>query len=81
MTHLPSDGPLFQILGMMNKVRPFKLVFLLVAPSLPHEEAPQELAGALDSVTAKGLLVFLDSPPTTRSAPFHAQVSPPPRSL
>ena len=50
----------------MNEVRRFKLVFLLRAPD--PCEARRELLEAIESATAKGLLDFLDSPPTIRIA-------------
>ena len=65
VAHLPS-GVMFDTLRTMNEVRPFKLVFLLVAVG----EARRRLVGALDSVTARGFLDFLDSPPTIRTARF-----------
>ena len=65
-TCLPWALLFFEALRTMNKVRPFKLVFLLEV--LDFWEAQQELAEALESATAKGLLDFLDSPPTVRRA-------------
>ena len=56
----------FEALHTMNEVRPFKLVFLLEV--LDFLETKQELAEVLDSANAKGLLDFLDSPPTVRRA-------------
>ena len=70
VAHLPFEVALFDTLRSMNGFRPFKLVFALVAPDLSLEKALRELGEALDSVTAEGLLNFLDSPPTIRSAPF-----------
>jgi hypothetical protein len=64
VTGSPSGDPFFETLRTMNGVRPFKLVFFLVAPDLLREEACQKLEGAIDSVIARGLLDFLDSPPT-----------------
>jgi len=49
---------------MMNELRPFDLVFLLEV--LDFRQAQRELLETLDLVTAKGLLDFLDSPPTIR---------------
>ena len=66
-THLPLEIALFETLRTVNEVRPFKLVFLLVALDPFWEEKRRKLAGALDSVTAGGLLNFLDPPPTIRS--------------
>lgn len=60
---LPSQVVLFQALRTMNKVKPFKLAFLVEISGFYPEER-QELAGALDSVIAKGLLDFLESPPS-----------------
>jgi hypothetical protein len=68
VTRLPSETPFFETLRTMNDVRPFKLVFLLADPEFFWEEAQRKLAEALDSVTARGLLDFLDSPPIIRSA-------------
>ena len=65
---LPSELPLFETLHTMHKVKPFKLVFLLTGPDFLQEEVRRELAGALDSVTGRGLLDFLASPPTIRVA-------------
>jgi hypothetical protein len=67
---VPFYVTLFETLRTMSEVRPFKLVFLLVDPDPFLWEAPRKLEGVLDSVTASGLLDFLDSPPTIRSAPF-----------
>jgi hypothetical protein len=67
---LPSEVTLFETLRAMNKVRPFKLVFLLMAPRLSLREAHQKFAGAFDSVIARGLFDFLNSPPTFRSGRF-----------
>ena len=65
-TYLPRNVALFETLGRMNAVRPFNLVFLLNVSESFRGEARPKLKGALDSVTAKGLLDFLDSPPTIR---------------
>ena len=62
VARLPSEVELFETLRTMNGVRPFKLAFLLVDP-----EFSRELARALESVIARGLLDFLGSPPTFRS--------------
>ena len=64
VTDSPWGDPFFETLRTMNGVRSFKLVFFLVAPDLLREEARRKLEGAIDSVTARGLLDFLDSPPT-----------------
>ena len=66
MDHLPQEVTLFETLRKMNEVRRFKLVFLVEAENA--RDAQRELGAALDSVAAKGLLGFLDSPPTIRSA-------------
>jgi hypothetical protein len=68
VARLPSEVKLFETLRTMNGVRPFKLVFMLVVPDSSREETRRELAGALDSVTARGLLDFLGSPATFRSS-------------
>jgi hypothetical protein len=70
VTCLPSEARFLEALRTMNEVRPFKLVFLLMARAPSQEEARLELKGALDSATAKGLLDFLDSPPAIRSPRF-----------
>lgn len=67
VVYLPSETQLFEALHAMDGVRPFKLVFLLLAQDPPQEGARRMLSGVLDSVAAKGLLDFLDSPPTVRS--------------
>jgi hypothetical protein len=66
-TYLPLEVALFETLRTVNEVRPFKLVFLLVALDPFREETRQKLAEALDSVTAGGILDFFDSPLTIRS--------------
>jgi len=63
-TRLPCGLAFFEALHMMNVVRPFKLVFLLEVSYFL--EARRELEEALASVTARGLLDFLNSPPTIR---------------
>ena len=68
VAHLPSEVKLFDTLRTMNRVRPFKLVFLLMGPDWSLGEARRKLEGALDSVAARGLLKFLDSPPIIRTA-------------
>ena len=65
-THLPQRVTLFETLHIMNEVRPFKLVFSLEGSDCCQGEARRELAEALDLVTARGLLDFLDSPPIIR---------------
>jgi len=66
---LPWAVPLFRELHVMNEVRRFKLVFFL--KMLGCLEAQRKLAEVLHSVTALGLLDFLDSPPTIRMARPH----------
>jgi len=75
ITRFPWNPVLFQTLRTMREVRPFELVFLLDmnSPHLRHGEARRNVVEALrkftkalDSVIAKGLLDFLDSPPTIR---------------
>ena len=68
MTHLLQDIALFETLRMMNVARPFELVFSLEVSDSYQGKARRELAEALDSVTARGFLDFLDSPPTIRRA-------------
>lgn len=58
-----SSDAFLETLRTMNGVRPFKLVFLLEDRYLEGL-----LTEALDSMTAKGFLDFLDSPPTIRHA-------------
>jgi len=63
--HLPQDAALLETLRKVHEVRPFKLVFLFeVSPILDTRE---ELGEALDVLTARGLLGFLDSKPTIRT--------------
>ena len=65
VTNLLQEVTLFEVLRKMNGTRSFKLVFLL-EPSDLYQENLQELAETLESVTANGLLDFLDSPPIIR---------------
>lgn len=67
-SYLLQEVALFEALRAMTRVRPFKLVFLLEAEDCIRGEAQRMLVGALESVIAKGLLDFLDSPPTVRLA-------------
>ena len=71
--YLPREVWLFETLRMMSEARPFKLTFLLEVSDLYQEEGRRELVEALDSVTAKGFLDFLDSPPTIRRVPYPQQ--------
>ena len=73
VTYLPSEVMLFETLRTMNQVRPFRLVFLVAEPGPFWEVARQRVVEALDSLTARGLLDFLDSPHTIRSAQTHEQ--------
>ena len=66
-SYLPQEVSVFETLRTMAQVRPFKLVFLLEVSDPLQREAQQELVGALDSVTARGLLDFLDSSPSIRT--------------
>jgi len=68
---LPQDVSLFHTLRRMSETTPFKLAFLLEDSDPLQNGAWQELAGALGIVTADGLLDFLDSPPTIRTARPH----------
>jgi hypothetical protein len=68
VAYLSTEAPFFEALRTMNEVRPFKLVFLLVGLDSFREEARRKLAGALDRMAVRGLLDFLDSPPTVRGA-------------
>jgi len=64
--YLAHEVKLFKMLCTMNGIRPFKLVFLLEDSCYNQDEIRREVEGALDSVTTKGLLDFLGSPPTVR---------------
>lgn len=63
IAYLPSDVTLFKTLRTINGVRPFELAFMIEGFDLYQEETRKELEGVLDSVTAEGLLDFLESPP------------------
>jgi hypothetical protein len=67
VAHLQTQVKLFETLRTMSQVRPFKLVFLLVDPDGFQEESRREWERDLGLVVARGLLDFLDSPPTVRS--------------
>jgi hypothetical protein len=71
--HSASQVGLFETLRKMSGVRSFKLVFLLVGPEPLLGEVRRKLADTLDLVTARGLLDFLDSPPTIRSERYRKQ--------
>lgn len=71
--YLPQAPELFQTLRKMNEARPFELVFSFEGPCFVSKggrrepaEPRYELKEALYSVTGKGFLDFLDSPPTVR---------------
>jgi hypothetical protein len=68
LTSIPPDRGLFDTLRSMNRVKPFRLIFLLLSPDLLLREARRNLEGVLNKVAARGLLDFLDSPPVIRSA-------------
>jgi hypothetical protein len=69
---LLSEVMLFETLRAMNEARSFKLVFLFMASRSSLEEKQRELAGALDSVIARGLFDFFGSLPTTRYGGFRS---------
>ena len=73
MGHLPWDAERLTTLRTMNKIKPFKLVFLLEVSGCSGEEMPQGLVEALDSAVVDDRLKFLGSPPTIRSARFRQQ--------
>jgi len=70
-SRLPYDVSLFQTLRRMNETTPFKLVFLLEGLNPLRSGTRQQLALTLQIATADGLLDFLDSPPTIRTARPH----------
>ena len=59
---IPSNAMLFQILCAMHRLRPFNLVFLLLAHRF-KKTLRRRLVEGLSLATAKGFLDFLDSPP------------------
>ena len=67
-TGSPWPPRLFGELRAVGEVRRFKLVFLFMMADIHGAE--RELAEALDSEAAKGLLDFLDSPPTIRISQY-----------
>ena len=69
-----SQAGLFETLHALSGVRPFKLVFLLVGLEPFLGEVRRKFADILDSVTARGLLDFLNSPPTIRSEQYVGHV-------
>lgn len=60
----PVDVGLFGALRKASAIRPFKLAFLLDVQNRYPTEVRRRFTEALHSVTEKGLLDFLDSPPT-----------------
>ena len=74
--HLLSDPIFFDTLSAMNEVRPFKLDFLVQLPHPPSKGDRRGFEQALATVAAKGLLDFLDSPPTIRVAQPYPLVLP-----
>ena len=66
--YMPWKATLFEALRGLNEVRPFKLMFLYEGPYNGLGEARSILARSLDLVVAEGLLDFLGSPPTIRTA-------------
>jgi hypothetical protein len=68
VTKLPHDLTVFEELREMCENIPFKLVFSLEVSDSYREEARRELTGVLNSVSEKGFLDFLASPPTIRIA-------------
>lgn len=65
-TRLLSDPTLFETLRTMNEVRPFELVFLLQLPHPLSRDGRRRFELSLETIIAKGLLDFLDSPPVIR---------------
>lgn len=61
------DPMSFDVLRMMHKVRPFKLVFLLHIYSPPNG-GEWMFERAFEPASKRGLFNFLDSPPVVRSA-------------
>ena len=72
---LLSDTTFFETLRAMKEVRDFNLVFLLQIPNPPTREG-RRFELALAEVNAKGLLDFLDSPPTVRVIEPHPLLQP-----
>ena len=66
MAYLPQNVALFETLRKMHEVRPFKLVFVLEVSD--RWNTRRGLAEALNLVTEKGFVDFLESPPTIRTA-------------
>ena len=70
IAYLHLEIPMFETLRKMHEVKPFQLVFLLEIWGSSQCEGQRNWGRSLDLVVAKGLLNFLDSPPTIRSARF-----------
>jgi len=66
MAYLPQNVTFFETLRKMHEVRSFKLGFLLEVPDRWNSQ--RGLARVLNLVTAKGLVNFLDFPPTIRTS-------------
>ena len=71
VTRLPQEFELFETLDKMYQFNPFELVFLLDVLDSVYGEARRKFVEVLDSVTAEGLLDFLESPPTIRWVGSH----------
>ena len=69
--NLPQEAELFETLRKMNEIRPFDLVFLLETSDFHQDGVRQQLAGALDSISADGSLDFLRSSPSVHVARPH----------
>jgi hypothetical protein len=66
---------IYDTLRRMYGVRPFELVFLLIASEKSSEWVVRRTwEGAVDTATAKGLLNFLEFPPTIRFIPHGTRV-------
>jgi len=74
--HLLLDATLFETLRTMNLVRPFKLAFLVQVPHSSSTEGRRKFEAALATVIARGLLDFLESPPTIRIVQPYPLVKP-----
>ncbi|KAF9789641.1 hypothetical protein BJ322DRAFT_1043441 [Thelephora terrestris] len=61
---------LFETLRTLHRVRPFKLVFLFQGWYSPSRDEHGVFEEMIESMTAKGFLGFLDSPPTIRGEPL-----------
>ena len=70
IAHLHCEVPMFEALRKMNEVKPFKLVFLLEVLDSLQWRAQREMEEALDFLTTRGLVDFLDSPPVIRRTRF-----------